>query len=515
MFQFAVRLQMNRPLVVIAILFCGGIGALAESRSVPVPQFTGPIPVTADSFPFLTASRNLAPMDLSQRGFVEEEFVVSGNANVYDWLPDGSLTVKTPNVHYATRILVRHPTNPSKFSGTVVIELMSYARRFDWGMMWGYLHEEILERGDAWVGITMPGSIDGLKKFNPGRYAALSFGNPTPEETCIAGNGRGRGQNSTSAQEEGLRWDMISQISALFKSSAPNRPMAKFEVASVFMTNQGAEIATYISAIHPNVTLENGQPVYDGYVAKNLDPPGRLRRCGEAPAKGDPRQLVKAINVPVVAVVAQGDVLASLPNRRPDSDDPNGRFRLYEIAAGSHANKSPYDTMPSFAEENAAGGAQGTPAWPFNETCDTPVPFISHPLMSDTFHAALHNLELWVRMGVPPPSASRVEVKDGAVVLDEFGHAVGGVRSPWVDVPVATYYVTSAGPGTCRELYHKVVFEPAKLVSLYGSQKNYLSRANQDVDKLVKERYFTETDGKTIKQELAKSVPEFSSGDEK
>ena len=45
-------------------------------------------------------------------------------------LADGAVSVKTPNAPYTTRILVRRPT--SGFSGTVVVELLFPARRFDW-----------------------------------------------------------------------------------------------------------------------------------------------------------------------------------------------------------------------------------------------------------------------------------------------------------------------------------------------------------------------------------------------
>ena len=53
-----------------------------------MPKLTGPIPVTADSFPFLAANRVFLPLDLQKAGYVEEEFIVSGTANVYDfWRP--------------------------------------------------------------------------------------------------------------------------------------------------------------------------------------------------------------------------------------------------------------------------------------------------------------------------------------------------------------------------------------------------------------------------------------------
>ena len=53
------------------------------------------MPVTADSRPMLASPQTLHPVDSSKAGYVEEEFILSGTANVYDWAPDGTLTVKT------------------------------------------------------------------------------------------------------------------------------------------------------------------------------------------------------------------------------------------------------------------------------------------------------------------------------------------------------------------------------------------------------------------------------------
>jgi hypothetical protein len=120
-----------------------------------VPKVSGPVPVTSDSFPFLAADRNLEPTDLKKYGYVEEEFIVTGTANVYDWAADGALTVKTPGVPYGTRILVRRPGDPGRFSGDVIVEPLNAVRRFDWPWIWGYSHESFLQHGDAWVGITL------------------------------------------------------------------------------------------------------------------------------------------------------------------------------------------------------------------------------------------------------------------------------------------------------------------------------------------------------------------------
>ena len=470
----------------------------AGAETVPVPETRKPA-VSADSYPFNTASHDLVPLDLAKRGYSEEEFIVSGTANVYDWAADGSLTVKTPKAPYADRILVRHPSNSSRFSGTVIVELMNPARRFDWPMMWGYSHDYFMEHGDAWVGITMPGSVGGLKKFNPTRYAAVGFANPGTANCAAAG------KNAAPDQEEGLRWDMISQVAAALKSGAAGSPMAGFKVERVFLTTQAGDLVTYINAIHPHAMLANGKPAYDGYLIKNPASAVRVNQCAAAPAQGDARRVVHPVSVPIVSVVAQGEVIGNLASRRDDSDDPQGRYRLYEIAGVAHIEKYPYSALPSFADQiAAAGAAQGTPEWPFNAKCDPEIPLGDNPLLKYSYDAAFFNLDQWVAKGVAPPKADRIQVKDGAIVLDEFGNGVGGVRSPFVDVPMATYFTTSPGPGTCAELGHMVQFDQGRLKQLYPDLKVHSSRIVQSIDRMVKERFLTESDGKRLKTELLK-----------
>jgi hypothetical protein len=267
--------------------------------------------------------------------------------------------VKTPNAPYGNRILVRRPTNAARFSGTVVVELMAQARRFDWALMFGYLYDQMMEQGDAWVGITLPNNIDGLKKFNPTRYAAVSMANPASSAACPGA------KDAPSPMEEGLRWDMISQVGALLKSDAAGRPLSGLNVQYVFLTTQFGDITTYVNAIHPHARLTGGKPVYDGYLLKNPPATTRINQCAAAPGNNDPRRVVKNVDVPVIAVTAQGEVIDSLWARRPDSDDPNGRFRLYEIAGAAHIDKAAYAALPVFADQIAAvGAAQGTPEFP-------------------------------------------------------------------------------------------------------------------------------------------------------
>ena len=377
-------------------------------------------------------------------------------------------------------------------------------------MMWGYLHDHLLQQGDAWVGISMPPTTAGLQKFDPARYASLSFANPNPTEICPAppaARGGKAGPPAPSATEDGLRWDMISQVAAALKSTARNEPFTGFRVDRVYMTTQIADLDAYINAIHSRANLANGKPAYDGYLVRNPVAPARIRNCGSAPAAGDPRAVLKDINVPIVAVVAQGEVAASLPLRKPDSDSPTGRYRVYEIAGAAHIDKFAYSTgFPAIADQIAAvGSAQGDADWPFTAMCDPPIPLSELPVLKYSYDAALVNLDAWSRKGVAPPKEERMQVAEGAtptLVLDEFGHAKRGVRSPYVDVPTATYTTTTPGPGTCAELGHRIPFPAARIKMLYPSAQDYAKKVSADVDALVKGRWFTESDGKRMKASL-------------
>ena len=475
---------------------------LLAVNTTPLPKVAGPIPVTGDSYPFMAANRSTPAFDLSKAGYTEEEFMVSGTANVYDWTSDGALNVKTPNAPYGTRILLRRPSNPARFSGTVVVELLFPARRFDWAMMWGFSHDYIMEHGDAWVGISLPAVADGLKKFNPTRYAQVSFANPNPGAPC--------GNAPAPASEDGLRWDMISQVGALLKSNMSGRPLAGSRVQYLFLTTQGADVATYANAIHAN--LENGKPVYDGYLLKAGFNMAKISQCAPAPAPNDPRQVIKNVGVPVIEVAAQGEIIGgTYAYRRDDSDETNDRFRLYEVAAAGHIDKYAYFGFPIQADQTAAvGNAQGTVDWPFNAKCDPEIPLMDPSLIGYVFNASLSNLDQWVRKGTPAPRAVRVALKDGgtpqaSVVMDKLGHGTGGVRTPQIEVPDAAYFTSSPGPGTCREMGHKTPFDAAKITELYGNRKAYSAKFSEAVDHLLKERWLTEGDAKRLKQGLTAS----------
>jgi hypothetical protein len=353
-------------------------------------------------------------------------------------------------------------------------------------MMSGYSRDSFIERGDAWVGVTMPGSVDALRKFNPARYPSVAFANPNPSESCAAGRG---GAAATSEQEDGLKWDMLSQVAAALKNGA------NLNARYLYMTSQGADVLTYAAAIQTHATLDSGKPVYDGFLVKTPGGVGRIRRCAPAIPRGDARNTIHNVGVPVIEVVAQGEIGPDY--QRSDSDEPNDRFRIYEVAGAAHIDRWAYRELPIMEDQLAAIGTpgQGTPAWPFSVKCDPEISLQEHPLLKYIFDGAFANLEQWASKGTAPPKADRITMKDGA--------PVGGVRNRYVDVPAASYTTTSPGPGTCRELGSTAPYDSAKIDSLYGIHRKYAAKVAESVDTMVKERWITKSDGQKIRAEAA------------
>ena len=130
-----------------------GVTAAGPASAVTaVPEVTGPLPVSASSYPFGAADHQLVPQDLARDGYVEEEFLVSGSANVYSWPAPGPAVVRTPAAPYTTRVLVRRPARATHFSGNVVVEMLNPSNLFDLNIGWAMMHRQLIGNGDAWVG---------------------------------------------------------------------------------------------------------------------------------------------------------------------------------------------------------------------------------------------------------------------------------------------------------------------------------------------------------------------------
>ena len=187
----------------------------AASAATAIPRVVGPLPVTADSHPFGGAAWEMQPEDLAAHGYVEEEYLVSGTANVYDWNADGKAVVRTANAPYTTRMLVRRPIDRRRESGTVVVEPLNPSNRFDLNIGWGLAHDQFMRDGDVWIGFTSkPIDVQALKTFDPRRYGALSWANPLSQDDPATARARSRSSTRRSSGRERRRTGWCGTSSA-------------------------------------------------------------------------------------------------------------------------------------------------------------------------------------------------------------------------------------------------------------------------------------------------------------
>ena len=495
-------------LVGLLLSACGG-GSSSDS-SPPVkppllPSVSGPIASTATSYPFGAADHTLVPEDLKSQGYVEEEYFISGKANVYDWPAPGPAVVRTPDAPYTTRVLIRRPVDGKKFSGNVIVELLNASNLFDLNIGWGLSGKQFVANGDVWVGITSkPVTSDTLKKFNPQRYAALSWANPLPLgdarncadkeiSTIIAGD-------SSRATENGLVWDIYSQVGLWLKSNDPSNPLrrdAGFNVAHLYgfgYSQSGGYLYTYINAIHPLEVKRNGAPTYDGYFVAvaggKFAGISAINQCAKPPAVPDPRLQFKDVGVPIMHVMSQSDYLIGIDSRRPDSDAPADRFRHYEIAGAGHA--TPGELYSAAASADIVASGRALPPMACNEGPRSRFP------SGMQFNAIWQNLDLWVRKDIAPPHALPIRVAEGKGVNDSYGNVFEGLRSSYVDVPTSTWKGSSTGASFCFIAGHEIPFDNARLTQLYGNKGGYVQKVVESAGKLVADRFLTPRDSLEI-----------------
>jgi hypothetical protein len=472
------------------------------SAATPLPKVQGPLPVTATSYPFGAADHTPMPQDLKRLGYVEEEYLISGTANVYDWPKPGPVSVRAANAPYTTRVLVRRPINRNRFSGNVAVEMLNPSNRFDLNIGWALSHKEFIRNGDAWVGITAkPIAVDALKKFDPQRYGALSWANPVPLEdarSCAQVP-----QDSQRTTENGLVWDMNTQTGAWLKSRERSNPLLygveasrPHPVVHLFgwgFSQTGGFLATYANAIHPLDVQANGKPMFDGYLIGTPVGSTPISQCASPISPEDPRRLIHNTGVPVMRVMTQSDYLLTIAARQQDSDSPLERFRNYELAGAGHA--TPDELLYSAANKDIVKAGRPVPPMTCKEGPRSRFP------SGVGFNSAWHNLVAWVTKGIAAPRAEPVRVENGKPAMDEFGNLIGGVRSPFLDVPTATWTGASTGESFCFIAGHEKPLEAQQLKRLYPDHSDYVRKVRANVAKLVEERWIVKVDGDDLVNE--------------
>lgn len=460
---------------------CGGADGAAPEEPVPttapartrnpdvaVPEVTGPV----------TGGRYGVPANptpaavLAASGYREDEYFLSGTATSYvapGPLPsDGKWTVTTgASAPYRTRLVVRRPEDPDRFSGTVVVEWLNVTAGRDSDPEYGYLYPMLLREGDAYVGVSAqqigvegggglevpgvpPEALLALKQWDPQRYRTL--------------------------RHPGDAWsyDIFSQAAQSVLAPGAVDPLAGLRPRTLIAVGQSQSagtLATYVNAVQPLTEM------FDGFL---LDGRGRFAG-GLADGRGEnavPRvvRLRPAGSAPVMQFETETDLdfLGFVDARQPDGPD----LVTWEVAGTAHADAS---TLV-YGEESARVWFDGPPV-DLTSTCGT----INDGPHGAVLRAAYAALLGWALDDTRPPPSPRIATgPDGTILTDADGNARGGIRTPAVDAPVATV-IGEGNPASvfCSLFGQEIPFPPSRLASLYPDGDAYVAAVTRSADRAV------------------------------
>lgn len=425
------------------------------SPTVTDPTVTGPIQRGVRGGAY---NRSRFPL---VNGYVEEEFFYEGTA--VD--ADGN------TAPYKTRILVRRPSDPERFNGSVVLDWTNVTVPDDTDVSWLPMHVTIMERGFAYVSVAaqrlgVEASPIALKQYDPVRYGSLSH------------------------PGDDFSFDIYSQaaeavLNPIVLDDLRPRITRRLGVGA---SQSGGRLKTYI-----NDWAEQAG-VFEGFMPQISGPDGVRRDL-----------------VPVLWLNSQSEID---PEPVPADTD---LFRMWEITGSSHAphgysqyQNSGYVYHESNGELDTYDRDEGG-AWGYQFTPGECVsPNVYNPAF--VYSSALVALDDWVRTGEAPPS-HLADRTGGELHFDDLENMQGGLRTPLNDVPIAKYYAGTAPPGTdeCGQLGVTPLLGSTRmmtgqeLTTRYGSAEGYAAEFEDAIERALADGVILPEGAVELRQRLVKA----------
>jgi Alpha/beta hydrolase domain len=396
-----------------------------------------------DSAPSLPPGKGLA-----HYGYEAKEYFVFGTAN------------KQP---YKTRIVVRKPSDKSKFSGLVLAEAMHPSGA---AHMFEFTSTYTMSSGHAAVEIVTAG-LDQLIAHNKDRYKDLKI-------------------------EQDQVPEILAQVGALIKGNQNNSPLAGLAVRKVVLGGTSATAAVLIRYLpaHMVYRTPDMKLIYDGFMPTSNG------------------VTIRQVDVPLIQIPTMTEVSSGTVTARQDGDAPGDQFRLYEFAGMAHVDsrdsvrfkpdpcKNPVSQFPLQAYFSLA--LQHLFDW----VDKGKIPPRADRILLDRNVTNVGSL----------------------MALDEQGNARGGIRNPYVDIPTAkiavrneaattpisnpSAWIAARGPAGATQMCglagYQIAFSPEQLRKLYNNKKNYVDRVKRRLDELEKAGWSLPIYRETILADAAK-----------
>jgi len=441
---------------------------------------TGPLA----SDPRGSASRNYTffatDLDLEGRGYVEEEFFISGAANVYD-APNppvgiGAGPVPAPTAHivstghpYQTRLVVRRPKHERDFNGTVVVEWTNVTSGYDVEALWFRTHEFLMRSGYAWVGVSAQNAgisalPNGLKTWSPARYGTLDV----TQGGTITG--------------DSLSYDIFSQaIQAARNDPAVVDGLRVKRVIAAGVSQSAGRLGVWVNAVHPIDPVADAVLLYIGG-----------------------QRIREDLDIPVLKLLSETEHVApqasELSSLQPDTD----KIRVWAMAGTSHSDWASYVVRYALLRRDL-------PALPLFDNCADP----SRSRIQDRYviGAAIDAITKWVRKGVQPPHSPQIEITSVSPLVvprDARGNALGGIRLASFAVPVALDQGSNNNkpgvPGLCFLNGTHIPFDQATLDALYPSHHGYVHAITQAAKQNMRDGFLLEEDAEEVVADASTSI---------
>lgn len=459
-----------RHLTLAALLACASVSALAAVAQAAIQK--GPDTPGFGNRAAETAGAN----------FVEAEYMISGLAKKYKGAgtlgSDGkwATSVVSSNNPYSTFMIVRRPAQAAAFNGIVIVEWLNVSTGYPLDVDWGMAHEAILREGYAYVGINVQKvGIQGVQKLTAygNRYAASSI------------------------PQDDISFDIFSQTAQALRDQAglllgglqPSKIIASGHSQSAM------RLITYTNAIQPV------DKVFDGILIHGRSNTGsKLASSDNMPSTAAIRS---DTNVPVFLLQSEMDVAFQAGTSKQTDTD---RIRHWEVAGTSHADQYLLDNI-GLVSQRDVGWTPPTCGSPYNA-----MPFYMTEI------AAFNHLKNWMSTGIAPPTAPRLQ-RDwlGSVKKDANGNALGGLRLPEIDVPIAKYGHANFTTGSLAflDLFACVAggntsyFKADKLKALYPTHADYVNQYKAAADAALAKGYIRQADrDAAVRRAQAAAIPQ-------
>lgn len=465
----------------------------AGARSAPPHPTVTKAAAGIHDFPF---TLGCCYYDFSDVGYTMEEYFVAGTAKTYTTTPT--------TAPFAARVVVVRPTDPATFNGTVLAEWENVTAQFPAGPGMVWLHHHILPKGYGYVAVNaQKAGHDFLQKWDPIRYAPLGV-HPGDDYSYDIFSKAVRAIRHPSARDAG-------------------QPMEGLKVHRVVGYGQSQSAGRLNSYVN---LAQNDAGVLDAVIIQ---------------ADGGTRKSFPDLTIPLVQFETEDAIVATPPDPANDPD----LYRLWEVVGTAHLgseNQSPgVLTVPTAAttgkpplpwavdaaywEHNHYGeqgpslstaaplpatgvelpdrpdGLPRVPGTP-NETPDAvggcggnEMPF------RYALEAALEGLHHWLQGGPPLPRPPRATFVDGVLQRDRYGNALGGLRLPPIDVPVATYSASG-----CSLFGSTTPLRPDQLLAAYPDHGVYVAKMTDAIDAAVAGRIMTPEGGAQLLRKAQRSL---------